>query len=299
MKDLVSIIIPIYNSSKYLMECLDSVINQTYSNLEILLINDGSTDNSKDICESYLKNDKRIKLYNQNNSGPSVARNKGLSLANGKYIIFIDSDDFIELDMIEKMYNVATDKNVDVVVCAYNEVYEDKIKTISVEKRNSFSEYLYETSIQGYICNKLVKKDCIKKEFDIEIRIMEDLIFWNENLKYINTVELVNEPLYNYRILNSSLMHSKTINKNIITSLDACNYLVNNIDKKYVNKYMIIYMYNYLHIKKYLKDNIIDYINKYNDNYQNYYRYIMKDKAVSKTTKLKFYLKSKFKFLIK
>ena len=101
MEDLVSIIVPVYNTEKYLSKCLDSIVNQTYKNLEIILINDGSTDNSKAICEDFAKKDKRIQVINKENSGVSVSRNKGLSLAKGNYIAFIDADDYAELNYIE------------------------------------------------------------------------------------------------------------------------------------------------------------------------------------------------------
>jgi len=104
MNPLISIIIPVYNVESYLKDCLESVINQTYKNLEIIIINDGSQDNSKEICYNYAKKDSRIKLINKKNEGVSAARNTGMDLATGEYISFIDSDDYIDNDMIEIFY---------------------------------------------------------------------------------------------------------------------------------------------------------------------------------------------------
>lgn len=127
---IVSIIIPVYNAKKYLANTLDSVIKQTYKNLEIILVNDGSTDNSKDICESYAKIDKRIKVINKENGGVSSARNYGLALAKGEYISFIDSDDFLVTDMIETLVNDIQNTNAEIAVCGYWHVTEEEYQKI-------------------------------------------------------------------------------------------------------------------------------------------------------------------------
>ena len=114
---MVSVIIPIYNVEKYLSECIESVINQTYSDLEIILVNDGSTDNCRDICERYKRKDSRIKLVHKNNGGLSSARNAGIDVANGDYYTFIDSDDYIMSDMIEQLVYAIQSANADVSIC--------------------------------------------------------------------------------------------------------------------------------------------------------------------------------------
>ena len=115
----ISVIVPIYNAEAYLNRCLDSIINQTYSDLEIILINDGSTDNSLDICLEYASKDKRIVVYNQTNKGISKARNKGIELATGDYIGFVDSDDIISPRMYETLYNLMTDEKCLIAGCQY------------------------------------------------------------------------------------------------------------------------------------------------------------------------------------
>ena len=162
MENKVSIIIPIYNSNKYLKECLDSIINQTYSNLEIILIDDGSKDNSFDICEEYAKKDKRIILKKKNNEGVSATRNLGIEICTGKYILFIDSDDYCNENMIEKiLYN--SQKN-DLIICGYNKIYKNKkVHYIVKNKEKNIEDMVInDESVGGYLWNKLFKTSIIK-----------------------------------------------------------------------------------------------------------------------------------------
>ena len=124
-KDKVSIIIPIYNGEKHLAECLDTIQNQTYTNLEIICINDGSRDKSLSILKEYQKKDDRFIVIDQKNAGQSKARNEGIRRASGKYISFVDCDDFIELDMIEKMVLKAEETNADIVITNFSLYFED------------------------------------------------------------------------------------------------------------------------------------------------------------------------------
>ena len=119
MNSLVSIIVPVYNAAKYLSRCLNSVVNQTYSNLEIILINDGSTDSSLDICKKYAKEDKRVILVNKNNEGVSIARNEGMQKSSGEYIAFLDADDWITPNYIEQLMIPFSNENVDISICEY------------------------------------------------------------------------------------------------------------------------------------------------------------------------------------
>ncbi len=143
----ISVIIPVYNVEKYLRQCLDSVINQTYKNLEIILINDGSTDNSGKICEEYALNDERIKMIHKENGGISSARNTAIDTANGKFITFIDSDDDVELDYIDYLYNILKKFDCKMSVCTHNIIKKNKIK----KSFNLKTDY------------KLSSQECIKK----------------------------------------------------------------------------------------------------------------------------------------
>ena len=124
--ELISIIVPVYNVEKYLKRCLDSLLRQTYKNFEIILINDGSTDNSSIICEEYAKIDNRIHILHQTNAGPSAARNAGITYASGKYITFVDSDDFVEEFYLEHLYRALVDNGSDISVCNFNSFNEDR-----------------------------------------------------------------------------------------------------------------------------------------------------------------------------
>ncbi len=125
----ISIIVPVYNVENYLKKCLDSIVNQTFKDIEIILINDGSTDNSLNICKEYAKKDHRIRLINKPNGGLSSARNVGIDLSTGEYLGFVDSDDWIALNMYEKLYNLCKIFNADISQCKYIRNNEQKLNT--------------------------------------------------------------------------------------------------------------------------------------------------------------------------
>ena len=118
-KPLISVVVPVYNVEQYLKKCLDSIIKQKYNNLEIIIVNDGSTDNSQKICQEYVKKDKRIKLITQKNQGLSAARNTGIDNAHGKYISFVDSDDYLDLEFINELYNTIIENKSDISACDF------------------------------------------------------------------------------------------------------------------------------------------------------------------------------------
>lgn len=244
MNDLISVIIPIYNTEKYLSECIESITNQTYKNLEILLINDGSKDKSIVICNKYKNKDKRIKVIDKENSGVSDTRNLGIKKSTGKYIIFIDSDDFIEKDMMKKMYEEAIEKKADVVRCLAN-IY-DKENNIKKEKMPKFEnrlltkkdlkteiyEFCTPSGINCYSPLLLIKKEKIVL-FDTNLTMMEDTEFYIRLLLKIDSIYFMKEYLYNYRYNESS--SSKNINnckKNIYGIIDSGNKIKQVLLKK-------------------------------------------------------------------
>lgn len=168
-KTSVSIIVAIYNMEKYLNKCLNSLINQTLKNIEIILINDGSTDKSSEIIEEYKSKDLRIKVINQNNQGPGEARNRGIKIANGEYILFVDPDDWIELDACEVLYDKAKEINADVVLTG-DTLYLEETGTLEKGYRD-FSNYktqheirekdFFKTFTAG--CERLYKTEFLKK----------------------------------------------------------------------------------------------------------------------------------------
>lgn len=183
---LVSVIIPIYNVEQFLSRCLDSVINQTYKNLEIILVNDGSSDNSLEICEDYAKKDNRIKIVNKNNGGLSSARNAGLDICKGKYISFIDSDDWVSLDYIDILYENIVDNEADISIVDFI-TKTDSNNNSNIENKNQINCYLQPEILQKSLfyelpsiaCAKLYKSELFKHN-----RFIDGIIFEDEDIMY-------------------------------------------------------------------------------------------------------------------
>ena len=200
-KELVSIIIPVYNTEKYLEVCLDSVCSQTYKNLEIILINDGSTDNSEEICQKFKDMDQRIQIYTCFNSGPAFARNLGLSKAHGEYIMFVDSDDWILPELVDTLYDwiqiYKGDVSITYVLKEQEQKYYEELGKGLVEK-NKFMKYFLSDSIKSYLMGKLYKK---KLWNDIRFpngQKVEDLAVLYKVFEKANRIINVNQNLYHY-----------------------------------------------------------------------------------------------------
>lgn len=223
MNKLVSIIIPVYNVEKYLSECLDSVIAQIYDNLEILLIDDGSTDNSGKICDKYAQKDSRIKVIHKENGGVSSARNLGLDIAQGEYIAFIDSDDFVDRAYIEKMYNKLETTEADLVFCKYANYIDEKIECVKenlpenliIDKatgQDGRDFILRPFTLKNYlffsIWRVLYKSSLIKNiRFQIDIKVGEDLLFLLQAVIDARKISFFYGELYFYRLNRNSVMH--------------------------------------------------------------------------------------------
>lgn len=248
-KQLISIIVPVYNAENYLNKCIESLINQTYNSLEIILINDGSTDNSRHICEKFAKKDKRIKLINQKNSGVSVARNKGIDIAKGKYICFVDSDDYVSQEFVEKMFNHIKINRADLAICNINKVNNKGIKYqdyTSFDKNIITKEEYYESinSFGGFLWNKIFKKSIIGN-----LRLEEDIYYCEDELFVINYVEkcnkisCINEPLYFYCTHSNSLSSWKDgWNEKKITIIKAKQKALNILSKYQFSIYKDYYL---------------------------------------------------------
>lgn len=205
MRPLVSIIIPVYNSASFLPECLDSIINQSYKNLEIICINDGSTDNSLSIIKKYARSDKRIKYYTQQNKGQSSARNLGLKMCKGEYISFVDSDDMIELNTISQAIHLFIHEKVDIVMYNMEMFLPDGTRFICFTgSLFPHSNMRTNSRAQEFIVNftnaapAVFKKSTIKSYF-VEGMIYEDWVFMVQYLLQPLNVFWINSPLYKYR----------------------------------------------------------------------------------------------------
>lgn len=223
-RNLVSVIIPAYQCEKWISRCLKSIMEQTYGNLEIIIINDGSVDNTGSICDNYSKKDKRIKVIHQQNLGASKARNIGIDNAKGKYIYFVDADDYIEKECIEKL--VSGMLYGQITICQfYNDTttinkknIEKKANTIiKCTREDIFKRMLNpkcdcEDICYGYLWNKIFIKDIIQKE---NIHFSSDCIMWEDMLfccKYVNVIKsgiYIYEKLYHYNTKNQHSMSHK------------------------------------------------------------------------------------------
>ncbi len=216
MNELVSIIVPVYNVEKYIKKCVDSLITQTYSNLEIILVNDGSPDNSGKICDEYAQSDSRIKVIHKANGGLSDARNTGIDIAEGQYIFFLDSDDWIDCQCIEKLHNLIKTRDADIAMCDFLPVISEKIEQISEDyviyeytNLEALSEYISKNYIQMVIsCGKLFNKNLFADARFPKGTYHEDE-FTTHNLIYkSNKIVFTTEKLYFYLKRSDSITES-------------------------------------------------------------------------------------------
>lgn len=263
----ISIIIPVYNTEKYLAQCLESVINQTYSNIEIIIVNDGSTDSSGMICREYKNKDNRIRYYEINNSGVSFARNFGLEKSTGQYIMFVDSDDFIELNALELIEKCIKDN--DLLIYGYDRVYRNRrinqLECSKVINLLNLREVIFDNdNIGGYLCNKVFRADIIKNndiKLDENIHYCEDLMFVSQYAKYVKNVFYIKNVEYHYRMRKSSVTFNFSSEKNI-TILNAFEKMIElNSDNIYIKRLL---QYKYLNCyysfnKEILKNKKINY----------------------------------------
>lgn len=256
---MISIIIPVYNVSRYLNECIQSVVNQSYKDFECILINDGSSDGSEMICNQWAQKDSRIKVIHQSNQGVSKARNKGITEAQGEYIAFIDSDDWIAPNYLNELFQPIEKYNVDLVVCGLQQHYTDstsknysyKTGIIKIEKQftNEFTDINKQFLLFGPVI-KLYKKSIIQKHninFPPKYTYGEDLLFNYNYLEYVKTVYIIDQCLYHYRIIGSGTLSSiKRINQFEIDYVQW-NILKDFFQRKNLwNDYSISYLYHRL-----------------------------------------------------
>lgn len=235
----VSVIVPVFNTEKTLSKCLDSLINQTLSDIEIIIINDGSTDKTQTIINKYSKKDKRIKTYLIENAGLGNARNQGIKHSTGKYISFVDGDDYIELDMLEQLYNKAIEDNSDIVECDFYWIFPNKTR---LDKANYYADQAnIMTDIRVMVCNKLFKKELITSnniKFPVGLKY-EDIAFTYSILPYAKKISYVPIAMYYYVQSGSSLINHQTEKvKDIFSIIDELIsfYKTNKLYKKYINE---------------------------------------------------------------
>ncbi len=215
--DLISVIVPVYNVENYLSKCIDSILAQTYTNLEIILVDDGSPDNCGKICDEYAKKDSRIKVIHQENGGLSAARNAGLDTATGDYIGFVDSDDYIEPDMYNCLHNSIINSKVKIACCGrFREITSNySVKAFCCERatefniKEAFSEMLLQQRVDVSVCDKLFSRDLL---YDIRFpvgEINEDVVVVFELIKKSNGIIHSGDVFYHYVSREDSICHSE------------------------------------------------------------------------------------------
>lgn len=228
-KPLISIVVPVYNAESFIESCLTSIQKQTYKNLEVIIVDDGSTDGSNAICRKITASDKRFSLYVQPNGGRSAARNKGLSLINGELVGFVDSDDWIDEDMFETLYAASVQWNAEIVQCSYFYHCGDKVQDMSlaadlVLHREEALELLFaDKAIKNFLCNKLFYRTLflditfpMKKNFE-DVSVMYQLF------AKAQTVVCLAVSKYHYIVSPTSVSHAKFCVSDKFDYLDALN----------------------------------------------------------------------------
>lgn len=248
-KELISVIVPIYNVEKYLKKCIDSIIKQTYNNLEIILVDDGSTDNCAKICDEYAKKDKRIIVIHNSNQGVSASRNFALEKARGKYITFLDADDFISNNYIEVLYNMIKIKKIDLAIIGNDEQFNGtilkdnkKLKKI-MSNKETIKNILEEKYITSVCWGKIYKRETLNNiKFDVNLKIGEDFKFIMEVLNKCKNVNIdTSQNLYHYRLNEDSVTQQDGRKEDWIKEIEISKSIIQYIEKEYpeLTKYAI------------------------------------------------------------
>lgn len=229
----ISIIVPMFNAEGTIVRCIESIMSQSYNNLEIILIDDGSQDRTLEICSNYSEIDARIKVFSQNNKGVSAARNVGIKKASGVFLQFVDSDDYIATNMCECLIE-NTKNNMDLVICGYFNAFNNNIESCKCidyvaykieEMENIFPFLLEKFMLQGP-CNKLYRKDKITDMFDCSMDLGEDLIFNIKYLSNVNRISIISRELYTYVHENTNSLTQKFRANGFEISNILYNYLI-------------------------------------------------------------------------
>lgn len=238
MEYLISVIVPVYNVASYVEKSVSSILEQTYKNLEIILIDDGSTDGSSEICDNLKNKDLRIKVFHQENQGVSSARNLGLKMCTGDFIGFVDSDDIIQPIMYESLLNYLLNYHVDLVVSSYIYRYGDSRTDTVIDQEfdgvlysdEALYEILQPYGYRGYLVTKLFRADVIKSPslllFNEQLKMMEDLDFVIHYLQRVKMVVFINESYYYYLMRKESAIHTLS-NEEYIRSFECLIPFVN------------------------------------------------------------------------
>lgn len=243
MNQKISVIVPIYKVENYLYRCVDSIINQTYTNLEIILVDDGSPDNCPRICDEYAKKDSRIKVIHKKNGGLSDARNAGLDIATGEYIGFVDSDDYISLHFYQRLMNIMEASDSDIVECRIkkfkeiekiDDIENNKLDFITFNTNEAMEDLILNNILSVTVWNKLYKREVIEKlRFKVG-KTNEDDFYTYLAFDNANKISKLDEDLYYYLQREDSIM-GKNYKLNRLDEIEAKYERLKFIEKKYKN----------------------------------------------------------------
>ena len=290
-EELISIIIPVYNVEKYIRYCLESVINQTYKNLEIIIVDDGSKDSSGQIADEYALKDSRIKVIHKENGGLSDARNFGIKKAQGDYLIFIDSDDYVDVTMIEKLYNYAIKNELDIVTCNCLVVYENNDKKVAISSNLDYSD----DDVKNFLLskpaawNKIFKKELFNNNQFKKGIYYEDLELIPRLVNNTKKIGFINDALYYYLQREGSIMHQKEFNQKLLDIFKVLETIKESIEKDYPEEI------EYIHITHLLRTATLRFLD-----YKDGYKYLDKINKIMKDNfptwnKNQYYKKSSWK----
>ena len=280
---MISIIIPVYNAEKYLSFCIESILNQTYTEFELILVDDGSSDCSAGICDLYADKDSRIKAIHDKNHGVSHARNIGLRLAKGSFIAFCDADDMYKSDYLMQMRNTILNSKADIVICNYSYLRDTKEKVIGkrksgvIDKDELYRRIFIDNTIGGFVWNKFFRKSLLTEmDFNENMQVCEDTYFLCKTLNRTSNIYYLENSLYLYRLHENSVMAGA---KNMFDNFGNLKYAL--VYEKMLSENIIAQEYAH-----YVKANLCVLAIGAKCDYLNDYRRIDKNK-ISKTRNYK------------
>lgn len=312
MKDIITVVVPVYNTEKYIRKCIESIVTQTYQLLDIILVNDGSVDNSGQICDEYAKKDARIRVIHKLNAGVSAARNDGIKNAKGKYLVFVDSDDYLEKEYCQKLYYAQLEYEGAFVFCGFRTINEkDKMGNLYIYRENESVSVVNKKNLLEIMtkwlfnspCNKFYCVDLLREKnifMPESLSLAEDLLFNFNYIDNMDTIEfiIINEPLYNYILHDSGSLDSKFCpNKLNIMKIvnERLYYICQKIEIDNSEDYYVMAMHN-------LEDAMHN--NMKSDNPSSYFAKIIENNKIMRSKEYQFYLKktgqvfSPFKHLV-
>ncbi len=256
MKDkLVTVIVPVHNTEKYIQKCMESLLCQTHSNIEIILVEDGSTDSSYALCSEYAAKDARVTCIHLENGGVSAARNYALDMAKGQYVMFVDSDDYVEPDYVQTLLEAMCLSKAELAVCNYWWTYSDReevqmkdYKSGRYPVKEYYRDVLGRSMFHGFLWNRIFKRDIIEENnirMDTKVAVAEDLKFVCEYAQFIDEYVYVDRALYHYLQRQGSVMNSVKLTSKYIASMEAYDDLIVLYDKQ-APEYTYLMKYEYI-----------------------------------------------------